>query len=231
MLGPLDYILWFGSASMEAAVVVCALRSRASHWYLTLAAGMAVAFFINVGRFFVFHHYGFGSTEYLYFYYYSDALWTILLYFSVMGLYQVTFEELGVSRQIRQGSILLLLASALLSFLLVREHDSQLTSRFVVELSQNLYFVGVLLTYLLWGALLKLRETRTRLVQLVLALGIYFSASAGAYALRNLYPGLAFTKFIPPLAGTFLPLAWACTFWRVPQEARLAPARVVIPLR
>ena len=36
------------------------------------------------------------------------------------------------------------------------------------------YFVGVVLTYLLWGAILKLRETRTRLIQLVLALGDLF---------------------------------------------------------
>jgi hypothetical protein len=117
------------------------------------------------------------------------------------------------------------------SYLLVRQHQTQLTNRFVVELSQNLYFVGVVLTYLLWGAVIKLRETRTRLVQLVLALGIYFSASAGAYALRNMYPGLAITKFIPPLAGTFLPLAWAYTFWRVSEDARLAPARLAAPGR
>jgi hypothetical protein len=95
-----------------------------------------------------------------------------------------------------------------------------------VELSQNLYFVGVVLTYVLWGAVVKLRETRTRLVQLVLALGIYFSASAAAYALRNMFPSLAVTHFIPPLAGTFLPLAWAYTFWKVSETARLAPGRL-----
>jgi hypothetical protein len=186
---------------------------------------------INAARFVVFTQHGFRSLEYKYVYYYSDALWTILLYFSVMGLYQVTFEEMGVSRQIRHGSILLLGATSILSLWLVRQHDSQLTSRFVVELSQNLYFVGVVLTYLLWGALLKLRETRTRHVQIVLAMGIYFSASAGAYALRNMYPTLEISKFIPPLAGTFLPLAWAYTFWKVSPEARMAPARMVMPSR
>jgi len=48
----------------------------------------------------------------------------------------------------------------------------------VVELSQNLYFIGVLLTYLLWGAMMKMRENRTRLMQLVLTMGVYFSAFA-----------------------------------------------------
>jgi hypothetical protein len=231
MLSPLDYLLWFASALLEVIVVYCAVRTKALRWYLTLTLNMLFAFLINVARFVVFYHYGYRSLEYKYAYYYSDAVWTILLYFSIMGLYQATFEEMGVSRQIRRGSMLLLGATAIISYLLVRQHNSQLTSRFVVELSQNLYFVGVVLTYMLWGALLKMRETRTRLVQLVLALGIYFSASAGAYALRNIYPSLAIAKMIPPLAGTFLPAAWAYTFWRVPDDARLAPARLALRTR
>jgi len=40
----------------------------------------------------------------------------------------------------------------------------------------------------LWGAMLKLRETRTRLIQLVLALGLYFSVFAASYAFWNLSP-------------------------------------------
>jgi hypothetical protein len=231
MLGPLDYVLWFGSAFLEAAVVVCALRSRAFRWYLTLTIYMLFAFLTNASRFVIFTHYGFRSLEYKYVYYYSDSLMTILLYFAVMGLYAVTFEEMGVSRLIQRASIGILAATAVFSLLVVRQHTSQLTSHFVVELSQNLYFVGVVLTYLLWGALLKLRETRTRHVQLVLALGVYFSASAGAYALRNMYPALTIAKFIPPLAGTFLPLAWAYSFWKVPQDARLMPGRMVQPSR
>jgi hypothetical protein len=226
VLGPLDYVLWFGSAFLEAAVVVSLVRRRSLNWYTTLIASMLVAFAINVGRFVVFQRYGFSSREYKFVYYYSDALWTILLYVSILALYQLVFMEMEVSRQIRLGSIALLGATAVFSYLVVREHKTQLTTRFVVEMSQNLYFVGVVLTYLLWGAIVKLRETRTRLVQLILALGIYFSASAGGYALRNMYPALTITKMIPPLAGTFLPLAWAYTFWMVSEDARLAPARL-----
>jgi 4-amino-4-deoxy-L-arabinose transferase-like glycosyltransferase len=87
--------------------------------------------------------------------------------------------------------------------------------------------VGLVLTYILWGAVMKLRETRTRVIQLVLALGIHFSAYSATYALRNLFPDLVVVRTIlPPLVGTWLPLAWACTLWRVPEEARLATARL-----
>jgi glucan phosphoethanolaminetransferase (alkaline phosphatase superfamily) len=112
----------------------------------------------------------------------------------------------------------------------IRQNQGNLTGRFVVELGQNLYFVGVVLTYLLWGAILKLRETRTRLIQLVLALGIYFSANAGTYALRNLFPNLesSVLHVIFPILGVWLPAAWAYTFLRVSDEARLIPAQLSV---
>ncbi len=229
--GLLDYVLWLASGLFQAVVVVCLFRPTSIRRYLTLCLYMLSSLLISVARFLVLQRYGFTSTEYIYFYYYSDALGTIALFFAVISLYQLVFEEMRASIYIRGASILLLGATTLFSYGVVHQHVTQLTTRFVVELSQNLYFVGVVLTYLLWGALLKLREMRTRLIHLVLSLGIYFSASAGAYALRNMLPTLELTKLIPPLAGTFMPLAWAYTFLRVSEEARLATARVATPNR
>ena len=212
-------------------MVVCAIRSRSLTRYFVPNLCMVSFFLMNLSRFVVCIRYGFGSSEYVYFYYYSDALGTIFLYFSVMAFYQLVFEQIGVSKYVRGLSIALLTGTAWFSYMVVNQHSTQFTTRFVVELSQNLYFVGVVLTYLLWGAVLKLRETRTRIIQLVLSLGIFFSASAGAYALRNLFSHPELVKFIPPLVGTFLPLAWAYTFLKVPEEARLATARVAAPNR
>jgi len=102
-------------------------------------------------------------------------------------------------------------------------------THFAFELSQNLYFVGLVLTYALWGAILKLRETRTLLVQVVLSLGVYFSAYAASYAISNLRPDLvAHIVYLFPIIGCLLPLAWAYAIWRVPEEARLAPARLAV---
>jgi glucan phosphoethanolaminetransferase (alkaline phosphatase superfamily) len=96
-----------------------------------------------------------------------------------------------------------------------------------VELSQNLYFVGLVLTYLLWASIMKLRETRTRIIQMVLSLGVYFSLFAATYALRNLYPSISSVlQALPPLIACFLPAAWAYAFWKLPEEARTVPARL-----
>ncbi len=194
--------------------------------YFTLNLYMFAAASATVGHFLVIRQFGFRSTEYVYFYYYSDTLLTILLYFCVIQLYQQVFEEMGGSNQIRAASLLLLVGTAWVSFMMVRQNETHLTGRFVLELSQNLYFVGLVLTYVLWGAVMKMRETRARIIQFVLALGVYFSAYSATYALRNLLPHLELTKVLPPLVGTWLPLAWTYTLWRVPEETRLAPARL-----
>jgi hypothetical protein len=95
-------------------------------------------------------------------------------------------------------------------------------------MSQNMYFVGLVLTYLLWVAVFKLRETRARLVQLVLALGAYFSATAALYAFRNMFPAMhTMAQVMNTFLGALLPVAWAYTFTWVPEEARLAPETLV----
>jgi len=192
---------------------------------------MLAALVLSLGRIFVSFRWGYTSPLYFYFYYLSDAVLTICLYFALMGLYSHVFQEMGVHRYLRFAALLLLGGTAWFSYQVVVNSSHKLLTRFVVELSQNLYFVGVVLTYLLWGAVMKLRETRTRLVQLILALGVYFSAFAASYALRNLYPELPIWRYVSHLMSLWLPLAWAYTFTRIPEEARLATARVAASSR
>ena len=232
MLGPFDYALGVFSFLAEAYVVVRLFVSRNSLRYFSLNIYMLAAVGVTLGQDVVLLKFGVSSQVYGYTYYYTDALLTIALFFVIMSFYQQVFHQMGVGRYVRWASVFLLSATALFSYLVVRRMPSHhLTNRFVVEMSQNLYFVGVVLTYLLWGAVVKLRETRTRLIQLVLALGIFFSSDAACYALRNLFPSLepSFLKWVPPLAGTFLPLAWAYTFTKISEDARLETARVALP--
>jgi hypothetical protein len=233
MLGPFDYAVWSIGFLAEIGVVVCALRAKSFLRYLPLNFYMLCEALVSVGLYYCLRNFGFNSSNYLYYYYYTESVLAILMFWVIIKLYLQVFEEMGVSQQIRGAAVLLLTGTALFSYAVIHQNRSHLTSRFVVELGQNLYFVGVVLTYLLWGAILKLRETRTRLIQLVLALGVYFSASAGTYALRNLFPGLQpyVLRWVPPLMGAWLPVAWAYTFTRVPEGARLATARLAVKTR
>ena len=229
MPGPLQYVIWLVCTLFEVAVLVCAFKRHAVRRYLLLNLYIAAEVVASVVRFEILQHYGLLSSTYAYFYYYSDSLLTILLFFALSSLFSQVFQELNAERFVQLGAVLLMSGTALFSFAVVQQSSAKLMSHFVVELSQNLYFVGLVLTYILWAAILKLRETRAQLIQVVLALGVYFSLYAANYALRNLYPSMGYVfQSLNPIIGCFLPFAWAYTFWRLPNDARLAPSSLAV---
>lgn len=229
MPGPFEYLVWFLGALFEAAVVVCLLLRGPFRRYFTLNLYMSVSFLVSVGRYLVFARHGLMSSEYIYFYYYSDAILTICLYFALMGLYAIVFEELGAAMRLRVFMMLLLIGTTLFSYSVVHQSEARMLTHYIVEISQNLYFVGLILTYVLWAALLKLHESRVRVIQIVLSLGVYFSINAANYALHNAYPSLRFVwENLPPVAGMLLPVAWIYAFMRFDEEARLTPGRLAV---
>lgn len=227
MPGTFQNSVWLLCTLLEIAVVVCAWKKGVLRRYALLGMYMGTSVLVSIVRFRVLTSFGFTSSEYIYVYYYSDALLTIFLYFALASLYAHVLSELKAERYVRFATLFLLAATALFSYSVVHEASTRLISRFVIELSQNLYFVGLVVTYILWGAILKLRETRSQLIQIVLSLGVYFSAFAANYALRNLYPSNSgIFMSLDQVTGCFLPLAWAYAFWHIPADARLTPTRL-----
>jgi len=229
VLSPFEYTIWLLCTLAEASVVVCSLFRGSFKKYLALNLYMIACIAVNVLRYEVLAVYGIRSSEYTYLYYYSDVLLTIGLYFTLTSLYAQVFEEMAAEKNIRFAAILLLLGTAAFSFAIVMQSGPRMPTRFFMEVSQNLNFVGLVLTYVLWGAIFKLRETRTRLIQLVLSLGIFFSLLAASFALSNLYHGLLpFLRVLGPIIDCLLPVTWAYAFLRVPEDARLAPSRLAV---
>lgn len=235
MLGPLAYAFWLLTVLLQTAVVVCAFRAKCFFQFFPLNFYMLAASALTVGRYVILSEYGFKSGQYFRFYFYSDTLLTICLFFALMGLFGHVFREMGAQLYIRIGSVVVLGLTSAISYALVRhsyavvgQSESKFLYDFLAEFSQNLYFLGAVLTYLLWAAVKKLHETRTQLIQFVLALGIYFSALAATYALAVLNPHNPIWTFGPVATGLWLPLAWGYTFLKVPKNARLATARVAM---
>jgi hypothetical protein len=226
MTSPLDYAIWILGSVLELGVIYSALRSRSFIRFLPLNFYMVIAIVSDITRFAILKHYGYSSPNYFYFYYYSDALLTIFLFFALMGLYSQVFKEMGAELYVRLGAIIVLVLTSAVCFAMVRNSRHLLLTKFAIQLSQNLYFVGAVLTYVLWLAIKKLHETRTRLIQFTLALGVYFSAFAAGYAMSVLYPHSMSSSFATYAMGLWLPLAWGYTFLRVPESARLLTARV-----
>jgi hypothetical protein len=231
MPGPLTLAIWYVGVVLEIAFVVCSIARRSFFRYLFLNSYFLLGLGSDAGRYFFLSRYGLYSVEYRYAYFYTDALLTLALYVALISLYSKVFGELELSKYVRFGAVLLLLGTALFSYAVVVQSEQKLATTFAYELSQNLYFVGLVLTYILWGAVLKLRETRTRLVQFILSLGFYFSAYAACYALGNLSTRYSVVQYLSGTIGCLLPLAWTITMWRHTEESRLEPARLLAVAR
>lgn len=226
MLGPVTLTIWCFGMFLEVAFLVSSIVRKSFFSYFFLNLYFLLELVTEVARYLVIARIGQTSDAYRYTYYYTDALLTLVLYLALISLYSRVFGDLQLGKYLRLTAVFLLLGTVAFTYSVVAQSTGRLTSKFAYDLSQNLYFVGLVLTYVLWGAILKLRETRTRLVQFVLALGIYFSAYAAIYAFVNLGGKYAFMSNLAPVLACLLPLSWTFTMWRHKEEERLVPAHV-----
>ena len=227
MPGSVELFIWYLGTAFELAFVVCSIARKSFFTYFFLNLYMLLDVLAEIVRWLVLTKYGVKSVQYMYMYFYTDTLLTVVLYVLLVSLFARVFGELRFAKHMRLAAVVLLLGTVGFSYAVVAQSHDRLATSFAYELSQNLYFVGIILTYLLWGAILKLRETRTRLVQVVLSLGLYFSAYAASYALMNLRPEVRVVKYATPLLGCLLPLAWCITIMRYSEDSRLVPAQLV----
>ena len=227
MPGSVALFLWCVGTLLELCFVLCSLFRKAFFRYFFLNFYFILSILASATRFLTLNAYGSSSDQYAHVYYYTDALLTVALFIALISLYSLVFGELGFSKQIRFAAVLLLLGTAAFSYGVVWQSEERLATSFAYELSQNLYFVGLVLTYILWGAVLKLREARTRLVQFILSLGLYFSAYAASYALVNLADKFSAVQYLSQLLACLLPLSWSVTMLRHTEDSRIATAPLV----
>src|SRR5712675_1163660 len=118
-MGPVDYVLLLADLVVEVCCVVCLLKRRAFSQYFTIVIFLCASIAVGIGRYGIIAAAGYTSAAYLYFFYYSDALLTICLYFVLMTLYALVFSDMGISKFVRGGAILLLARTAGISYHIV----------------------------------------------------------------------------------------------------------------
>ena len=210
-------------------VVVCARQGFFSrHLFLNVYLLTNVVF--TLGCYYVRSLYGYTSLEYYYFYYVGDAIPNVIGYLLIGSFFDRLLRESVFHKYVRPTLAIFFVLIVGISALFIVGSVEHLYSEFVLELQQNLYFVGVLLTFLLCMCVSYLGVRSRRFTLLVSGLGIYFAAHAASYALRFLFSGLeAPMRVVPPLAYTFMVGLWLYTFLRVPEEeVAVQPARQIL---
>jgi hypothetical protein len=219
--------VWLVGFLAEVFVVVWAFRDRTLLRHRALLLYVAALAIDEVLSFSILRRYGFSSSEYLYFYYYSDALLTLLMFIAIAGLCSRIFREHGRDAQARALPVIIFATVALYAGAVTAVKHQLLATHFAVEFSSSLYFAGMILTYGVWVVLLKRRDPRLRLVLVISAFGIYFGGQTATFALQSILPSLTILHYLPGLMGAWLPISLAYTFSQVSDEARIPLEQLV----
>lgn len=219
MIGSYDLVVAaLGVILSLGTVGVCVWR-RAFLRYFFLNLYLISSAIFTVGLYYVYRTEGYDSPTYFYFYYIGDGLFNVFGYLLIASFFDRLLRESVFHKYIRPTLVIFFLLIVAVSGRFIWSNVDRLeTTRFVYEFQQNMFFVGVLLTFLLWISMNYLRAESRRFVLLVSGLGIYFSAHAANYALQFMFKSLGpiLTK-IPPLAYTLMAVLWLYTFWRIPE--------------
>ncbi|MFQ5662859.1 MAG: hypothetical protein ACE5HL_03405 [Terriglobia bacterium] len=218
MIGTYDLAIAAVSVLLSLAAVAVCVRSKyfLAYFWLNLYLVSNIAFM--VGSLYTIWSYGYTSPQYFYFYFTGDAIMSVLSYLLIGSFFIYLFRHSVFRKYIQLTLVFFFVGVVIVSGSFISGSVDRLYSRWVIEFEQNMYFVGVLLTFLLWMTMSYLGAETRRFVLLVSGMGIFFTAHAANYALRFLVPGLAdVLARVPPLAYTFMVLLWLYTFLRVPE--------------
>ena len=83
MLGPVDYLIWIAIFLVEFFCLLSLLKKRAFSQHFTIVLYLSASLAVSAGRYLIIATSGFTSDSYFYFYFYSDAVLTICLFFVV----------------------------------------------------------------------------------------------------------------------------------------------------
>ena len=233
MVSTYDLIVAGLSVFLSLGTVVVCLKYGRFLRYIFLNLYLLVSASHTVGSLYIIKQYGYDSLTYFYFYYTWDAVGSIIGYVLVASFFDQMFRLSAFRPYVRPTLALFFLGILVVTGVFVSRNLGQpyFYSRFANEFQQNMFFVGVLLTFLLWISMTYVRSESRRFVLLVSGLGIYFSAHAVNYALQFLLKSDAATAVltkVPPIAYTVMVSLWLYTFLRVPEgEPAYIPSREI----
>src|SRR6266704_4466304 len=116
MLPFADLTLWLLTTFVEAFVVYLFLIQGLFRTFLLLNFYLMLSATISIGRYFVLRHFGFTSSEYAYFYFYTDAALTVCLFLSICELSARLVGTKIRRRRVVSWSAAALLATVCFSF-------------------------------------------------------------------------------------------------------------------
>jgi len=203
-----ELTLWLLTTLVEVFVVCLFFVQGLFRKFLFFNFYLLLSVTINTGRYAVLSHFGFHSSEYAYFYYFTDVVLPLSLFICISELCVRLVGDRMTLRSVVLWSASALLATALFGFSAISPWGYRVATRFVLELSRNIFFACCLGIALLW--IWKLRnDPEDRIAaRFVNVLAIYFLLFVFIYAARELAPSASGLGHVYPMMGAWLPLGY-----------------------
>lgn len=225
MIGTYELIVMMISVILALVIMGVCIWTKSLFRYGLLNLYLLANVVFTAAGYYIYTTYGYNSSHYFYYYYTGDPILNIALYLLVGSFFDRMLRDSTFHKYVRPTLAIFFLLVVVVSGVFISGSVDRMRvfPRFVIQFQQNMYFVGVLLTFLLWISMSYLRAESRRFVLLVSGLGIYFSAHAANYALRFFFRAsndaavTAVLGQVPPLAYCLMVLLWLYTFLRVPE--------------
>jgi len=220
-MAPAALTLWLFTTIVTGFVVFLCARQDVLSKFFFFNCYFAASILASIGRFCVLSRDGYTSSNYLYFYYYSDAILSVLL---ALAVWQIGARL--IAGKVGRQAVLITGASILLpliffTFAVVACSSSYLITRFTVELSENIFFAAALTTFFLWTwSLFNNADDRTA-TQFVNVLLVYFAVFYLVYWLGQARPySRAHNGDLFSMMGAWLPLGCSFALVQDPPNAK-----------
>jgi len=216
----------FLQLALVCAIVHRRLWKRLGSVLLYVAALLLID---GAARSYVLHEYGFSSNEYAYTFWLTDVLLTLASFLLVCAFFRrACLREEKMWRFLRLFlALVFILVLGISSSSLIHNYDN-LSSFFIVEFQQNLYFTCLVLNTLLYILMQQTQNADEELGLLVTGMGIQFAGPAASLALAYLTRGQEFGRslaaYLGPLCTIGMLLTWFYAVTRMPQVSSV-PAR------
>lgn len=201
-MGLFSYGVWAAICLAKLIALVAAGVRRPYRHLNSLKGYLVVSLMGEACEFIALQRYGFTSHQYRYAYFASDLTITILGFFVLVHLLEKSFEQTSVHLPgLRSGAMLVFSGAATISGFYAFHRFGRSLPAFSTQLEQNLSFVGMVLTLLLWIAMNLMRLPGVRFRRVVLAFGVLYSSGAIIYSIHSLFGDFSDWRFLVPLSS------------------------------
>ena len=232
-----DYGLYYFDFILEVSLFMFMLwrgrwkRLRGIFLYIGALLGID-----GLARSCVLYHYGVQSREYAYVFYSTDFFLALVAFMLVCSFFRrACLHEAKLWIHLRLVLVAVFVLVAGITAISLSRHYGLLSTWFVVEFEQNLYFTCLVLNTLLYLLMQQIASPDEELELLVCGMGLQFAAPAAGWALVYLTPGTAYApalqKFIMPACTAGMLLTWFYAMARLPKTAEELAEKGKLSLR